>query len=218
MAPDARRRPRRPPPYVAASAARAAALVVVALLLALLCGPCVVGARLILQEKSGSAWAPRPRSSSPESTDGTDRRPGTRSGVLHRRTSDFLPPSGPSERHNARLDSHAGRRGPTNPAPPPAGRPTSSRRPARRSAPTPGSTPTPAGVGRPTPPPPPPDVRLPPAVRPVGAPQRPAPPRPPQRAPSSGPAPPRRRRRSRHDDVSHARIQELKLATVALYS
>ncbi|EAY84380.1 hypothetical protein OsI_05756 [Oryza sativa Indica Group] len=99
MAPPCRR------PYaVVVPAVRVAVLVVVVVvvLLVLLCGPCDGGARHMLQEESGGAWARR----SPE--------PGA-AGVLHRRTSDFLPPSGPSERHNARLDADVAERGQSSP-------------------------------------------------------------------------------------------------------
>ncbi|KAF0925059.1 hypothetical protein E2562_015360 [Oryza meyeriana var. granulata] len=92
-------RPRRPPPppYVVVSAVRVAVLVFVVLLLVLLCGPCNGGRSMLIE--------------------GADRRPGSGTGVLHRRKSDFLPPSGPSERHNARLDSDVAERGES---PPPA--------------------------------------------------------------------------------------------------
>uniref|UniRef100_A0A0D3F0D0 Uncharacterized protein n=3 Tax=Oryza TaxID=4527 RepID=A0A0D3F0D0_9ORYZ len=99
--------PRRRPYAVVVPAVRVAvlAVVVVVVLLVLLCGPCDGGARHMLQEEiSGGAWARR----SPE--------PGA-AGVLHRRTSDFLPPSGPSERHNARLDADVAEHGQS---PPPA--------------------------------------------------------------------------------------------------
>ncbi|KAL5212230.1 hypothetical protein ABZP36_023077 [Zizania latifolia] len=101
-----------PPPcsFVVSAVRHAVLVVVVVLVLVVSYGPCVEGARPTLREGSAQAWR------SPEH--GTDDRRGSGSAgvLLHRRTSDdffphsgsggaSLPPSGPSERHNARLDS-----------------------------------------------------------------------------------------------------------------
>ncbi|KAL5207538.1 hypothetical protein ABZP36_031973 [Zizania latifolia] len=100
-----------PHPFGVVSAVRLAVLVVVVVVLIVLsCGQCVEGACSSMLQK-GRAQARR----SPEP--GADGLGAAASAgvLLHRRTSEFfphnstggasLPPSGPSERHNARLDS-----------------------------------------------------------------------------------------------------------------